>query len=374
MKKILITTALACAVLSACTTHSGSLKNGGLHIVKQGSFAVGGTVKTSEGSYTPIPTEIADKTSASFWDAYGASVKAGGMSLHGDHASVFYQVPAKAKSTPLVFLHGYGGSIRTWQTTPDGREGFDTLFLKKGYPIYLVDQPRSGLAGKSTEKADITATPDEQFWYAQFRIGVYPNFNQGVQFPQDKASYEQFFRSMTPATGAFNVGVITDSMAKLFEKTGDGVFVTHSAGGVIGWTTAMASDKVKGIVAMEPGNFPFPEGEIPPVQKSKFGDVAPMSVPFEQFKKLTQIPIVIYFGDFIPDELDGTQGGEQWVVRKKLAEQWVAVVNKHGGKAEVIHLPKIGIKGNTHFPFSDLNNTEVADEMARWLKANGLDK
>ncbi|AHG72677.1 hypothetical protein X781_5280 [Mannheimia sp. USDA-ARS-USMARC-1261] len=49
-------------------------------------------------------------------------------------------------------------------------------------------------------------------------------------------------------------------------------------------------------------------------------------------------------------------------------------MNKHGGKAEVIHLPKIGIKGNTHFPFIDLNNTEVADEMARWLKANGLDK
>lgn len=66
---------------------------------------------------------------------------------------------------------------------------------------------------------------------------------------------------MTPATGAFNVGVITDSMAKLFEKTGDGVFVTHSAGGVIGWTTAMANDKVKGIVAIEPGNFPFPESE-----------------------------------------------------------------------------------------------------------------
>ncbi|MEG9530430.1 alpha/beta fold hydrolase [Mannheimia indoligenes] len=304
-----------------------------LMIAKQGSFAVGGTVKTSEGSYTPIPAEISDKTSASFWDAYGASVKAGGMSLHGDHASVFYQVPANAKSTPLVFLHGYGGSIRTWQTTPD-----------------------------------------EQFWYAQFRIGVYPNFNQGVQFPQDKASYEQFFRSMTPATGAFNVGVITDSMAKLFEKTGDGVFVTHSAGGVIGWTTAMASDKVKGIVAIEPGNFPFPESEVPQALTSKFGDVSPIRVPFEQFKKLTQIPIVIYFGDFIPDELDGTQGGEQWFIRKKLAEQWVEVVNKHGGKAEVIHLPKIGIKGNTHFPFSDLNNTEVADEMARWLKANGLDK
>lgn len=372
MKKIL-TTALACAVLSACATHSGS-PNGGLSIAKQGSFTVGGTVKTSDGRYTPIPAEIAGKQSSSFWDAYGASVKAGGMTLHGDHASVFYQIPTNAKATPLVFLHGYGGSIRAWQTTPDGRDGFDTLFLKKGYPIYLIDQPRSGSAGKTTQKSEINATPDEQFWYAQFRIGVYPNFNQGVQFPQDKASVEQLFRAMTPATGAFDVKTITDSTAKLFERTNGGVLITHSAGGVIGWTTAMASPKVQGIVAYEPGNFPFPEGEVPPVLTSKFGDVAPMSVPKAEFLKLTKIPIVMYYGDFIPNHLDGTQGGEQWHIRMKLAQQFADTVNKHGGNAKLVHLPAIGIKGNTHFPFSDLNNIEVAEEMAKWLKENGLDK
>lgn len=34
------------------------------------------------------------------------------MTLHGDHASVFYQIPVDAKKTPLVFLHGYGQSAR----------------------------------------------------------------------------------------------------------------------------------------------------------------------------------------------------------------------------------------------------------------------
>ncbi len=78
------------------------------------------------------------------------------MTLHGDHASVFYQIPVNAKKTPLIFLHGHGQSVRSWQTTADGREGFDTLFLRKGY-------------------------------------GVYPNMNAGVAFPKDKASQEQFF-------------------------------------------------------------------------------------------------------------------------------------------------------------------------------------
>ncbi len=198
--------------------------------------------------------------------------------------------------------------------------------------------------------------------------------NEGVDFPRDKAAQEQFFRMITPDTGAFDTQIITDSMVKLFDKTGGGVFITHSAGGIIGWTTAMATDKVQGIVAYEPGGFFFPEGEAPETLKSRFGDVAPLTVPRGQFEKLTKIPIVLYFGDFIPDHLDGTQGGEQWHIRMKMAQAFVDTVNRHGGRAELIHLPKIGIKGNTHFMFSDLNNREVANEMARWLKANGLDR
>lgn len=361
--------ATACFAITACTTFSD-----GLSIEKQGSFAVGGTVKTSEGTYTPIPKPISGKISNAFWDVYNASVQAGGQTLHGDHASVFYQIPTNAKQYPLVFLHGHGQSARSWQTTPDGREGFDTLFLRKGYPIYLIDQPRRGQAGQSTVAAQLPAVPDDQFWYAQFRIGVYPNMNPGVAFPKDKASQEQFFRQMTPGTGAFDAGVITDSMVKLFDKTGDGIFVTHSAGGVIGWTTAMQSDKIKAIVAYEPGNFPFPEGEVPPALTSRFGDVAPMSVPKAQFDKLTKMPIVIYFGDFIPEKLDGTQGGEQWFIRLQLAKQWADAVNKHGGDVTLIELPKAGIKGNTHFPFSDLNNAEVAEHLHAWLKQKGLDK
>lgn len=39
----------------------------------------------------------------------------------------------------------------------------------------------------------------------------------------------------------------------------------------------------------------------------------------------------------------------------------------------VVHLPEAGIFGNTHFPFSDLNNLEIADLMSRFLKEKGLD-
>ena len=57
----------------------------------------------------------------------------------------------------------------------------------------------------------------------------------------------------------------------------------------------------------------------------------------------------------------------------KMAQQFVDTVNKHGSKAELVHLPKVGIKGNTHFLFSDLNNAQVADHIANWLHKKGLD-
>jgi len=44
-----------------------------------------------------------------------------------------------------------------------------------------------------------------------------------------------------------------------------------------------------------------------------------------------------------------------------------------GGDATLVHLPEIGIRGNTHFPFSDLNNQQIADLMSRFLAKKGLD-
>ncbi|EEV24361.1 hypothetical protein AM202_05374 [Actinobacillus minor 202] len=288
------------ALFTACTL-AVQVYAAPLSIEQQDSFAVGGTVKTSEGTYQPLPEIAKGKESNNFMDVFNASIQAGGQTLHGDHATVFYQIPTNPRPYPLVFLHGAGQSMHTWQTTPDGREGFQNIFLRKNYPVYLVDQPRRGWSGRSTVDAEVKATPDDQFWFAQFRIGTYPNFNQGVAFPQDKASLDQFFRQMTPNTGAFDAKVISDSLDQLFNRIGNGVLVTHSQGGIVGWLVGMQSDKVKGIVAYEPGNFPFPEGEVPPTITSKFGDIKPAVASKADFEKLTKMPIVIYFGDFIGD-------------------------------------------------------------------------
>ena len=121
-------------------------------------------------------------------------------------------------------------------------------------------------------------------------------------------------------------------------------------------------------MAYEPGGFTFPEGEVPEGNRGGRG------IPLEDFKKLTKIPIVVYYGDFIPKEESNAASLNFWRNVLATARQWAKVVNAHGGDATVVNLPEIGIKGNTHFPMSDLNNQEVAEVLAKWLKQKGLDK
>jgi hypothetical protein len=92
-----------------------------LMIQEQGSFAVGGSVIKVPGTFDPIKQ-----------GAYNpAGTDPAGQTMHGDHAYVFYQVPVNARKLPLVFWHGHGQSAKTWETTPDGREGFQNIFLRR---------------------------------------------------------------------------------------------------------------------------------------------------------------------------------------------------------------------------------------------------
>lgn len=350
--------------LSGCASKSAIDKTNLMTIEKQGSFAIGGSVVQNPGTFDPIKQ-----------GAYNPKgVDATGQSLHGDHATAFYQIPPHPHHLPLVFWHGHGESIRTWQTTPDGREGFQNIFLRKGYATYLVDQPRRGLSGRSTQPATLSATPDEQLWFGIFRLGAWPNYYPNVQFSKDPEALNQFYRQMTPNTGPYDAALNINAMTKLFDKIGDGVLITHSQSGGPGWKTAIQDSHVKAIASFEPGgDFIFPEGQGPDIVTSKGRSFPLPKVPLAEFKKLTKIPIVIYYGDNIPQTESTNPGQEQWRAFLKVAQQFRDVVNANGGDVTLIHLPDIGVYGNTHFPMSDLNNGKIADLLAKWLKEKHLD-
>lgn len=341
--------------LSACATADRSGKLAPMVIQEQGSFAVGGSVITNPGTFDPV--KMAPE----------------GQTFHGDHSYVFYQIPGKARKFPLVLWHGYGQFSKTWETTPDGREGYQNIFLRRGFGVYVIDQPRRGNAGRSTQPSTLSPVADEQKWFNTFRLGIWPNFFPGVQFSQDPDALNQYFRQMTPDTGPIDINVNSDAVAVLFRKIGPGILVTHSHSGGMGWLTAIKSQNVRAIVAYEPGsNFVFPNGEVPSPMPSAGGTLEANGVPLSEFMMLTKIPIIIFYGDNIPEKPMANPGQDQWRVRLEMARQWRDAVNRRGGDVTVVHLPEIGIPGNTHFPFSDLNNIEIADLMYKFLEKKGL--
>ena len=366
-------TAILLALLTALST--GALASEKLTLETQGHFAAGGITIQREGTY--------DNSKFAGW----ATPIEQGQSYRADHAIVSYQIPAKAKNAPLLFIHGYGGSGLCWEMTPDGREGFSTLMLRKHYPAYVIDLPGRGRAGKTSATTTVTPKADEMLWFAIWRLGEYPNYHNDVQFPKDAETLNQFFREMTPDLSAHNLktdlAAISAAIDKTAAMTGSSlhgkdpagvVLVTHSAGGFPGWLSAIGNSKVKAVASYEPGGYVFPEGEVPEPMPSLTGTASGVPVPMEQFKRLTEIPIVMYFGDYIPEEVTDKLGGENWRVRLQMARKFADAINRHGGNATLVELPKLGIKGNTHFLMSDLNNGQLADLFDAWLKEQKLDK
>jgi len=320
-------------------------------LADQGMFSAGGTTITAEGTFDPEDQ----------WEATGA-----GQTAHVDHANVLYQIPAEETGLPMVFLHGYGQSRMGWMTTPDGREGWSDMFLRMGHSVFLIDQPRRGEAGATSVSGTISTTPLDQRWYTQFRIGRWENgesvVNEGSQFPNDPESLDQFFRQMTPDTGMrsdmgadFDSDVVARAVAatidEVYARTGkDSILVTHSQGGLPGWTAAQYTDHIAAIIAIEPGGAPAADSA--------------------EFQTLAQknIPITMYFGDYIDNGDPALAATMAWQAMRQTCYDFETAYNEQGGNCIVVDLPEEGITGNDHFMFQDLNNDVIAQHIENWIE------
>ncbi|MDE5753631.1 MAG: alpha/beta fold hydrolase [Oscillospiraceae bacterium] len=335
-----------------------------LTITGQGIFSSGGVVTSAvSGDYDPTQG-WKDTTRA-------------GNTAHIDHANVFYQIPAEDNGNPIVYLHGYRQSRTCWMTTPDGREGFSTLFMRNGHSAFLVDQPRRGAAGAASEISEDTdldmwygeidtededyekpetATkyqPGDQAWYTYYRIGEdLGETNRNSQFPDDDESLDQFLRQATPNTGDYDKVVVAKALGEVMtdvvNMTGNkAIFMGHAQGCSVAWD--LSTDYLSAIVAIEPIAVP------------KSGS--------SQYQKLLEakIPIVIYYGDYITNgdtELASTMYWQDVLANAEaFAEQYTA----DGGDCTVIELPTKRINGNSHFLFQERNNQEIADLIEKWL-------
>jgi len=308
-------------------------------IARQGAFEAGGTMLQGED----------------------------GRTLSCDHGFVEYEIPTRARRVSLFLWHS--SSTIVWQRRWDGGEGFQTIFLRRGFPVYLWDGPRVGRAnwGCASYTYKPSVGQDQQNFIA-WRLGAkYREFFPGVQFPtKDSGAWDQAMRARYDEFDtAANAVLEATAAAKAVDRIGPTVLVTNSAGG---WRALIAtlkseSDNIKAIVAYEDPGYIFPSDVEAPKGSDRFG---PLIVSPEEFKKLTRIPIQFVFGDNIDKS-------PNWTGYLETCRKFVALLNARGGKAEILMLPSVGLHGNTHIAFADLNNVAVADQLSLFLRRHKLD-
>ena len=308
-----------------------------MRIEKQGAFAIGGRV-------------LGDPATSS---------------LHCDHGVVEYQIPAEPRAVNLLMWHS--ASAVAWQSRWDGGDGFQSIFVYRGFPVYVWDGPRVGRANWGCVATDYApAEGRDQANFTAWRFGTtYPNWFEGVQFPKnDPWAWNQAMRARYQEFDTIeNAQLESDAAAVLADEIGPTVALTNSAGGLRALLTAMKSDKIVAIVAYENVGYVYPQGEGPGTPPGPFG---PIEVPLEEFQKLTRIPMQMVWGD-------NTDKSDRYRPTVEESRRFVELVNAHGGKAELLMLPDEGLTGNTHIPFADLNNVSVADLLSEFLNKNGLD-
>ena len=337
-------------------------------VAEQGSFFVGGRKVEAPGAYDPTRSPAGTDEGQTFWV---------------DQMYVQYQIPANARKYPLILVHGGSGTGRVWETTPDGREGFQTLMLRRGFPVYIVDFPRRGRAGYPSFNgafgtlagepvvANRTGQAGVQYAWSRWRLGPrYPEVFPVQQFPM--SAVDQFMRHLVP-TVSDDAGIISGALAALLDKVGPAIVVTHSQSGLFGWLAGARSPNVKGIISYEPG-FVFQQGQVPPpIPLFKGNQPAGTPVTPAEFARLAQLPIQVVYGDNIPSQPIPDLVADGRRAQVVTSRMFVDALNQAGGQASVLHLPDAGLYGNSHFMFSDLNNVAVADQLSLYLQTKGLD-
>lgn len=309
-----------------------------------GSFHVGGREVVVAGQpvrevlFTPggVPAKV---------DPNGAYLM-GGMYAQ-------FMVPAPQRGqVPLLFWHGGGLTGVTWETTPDGRDGWQNFFLRRGWATYVSDAVERGRAGwtmipEQTGGQPLLLTLDNPF--ERFRIGAGPgSFARGEvlpgnQFPADAESYRNFVRQVVPRFTTTDALTLEAYLA-LLDRVGPSVVVAHSQAGLFAWRAAQERpDKVRALVLVEP---------------AAIGDPAKVAA-------LRGIPVLLLYGDYIAQDA-------RWPTIRGNGVRFAEQVRAAGGRVDLVDLPEHGIRGNSHMIMMDRNSDAVAAVVQDWLAARGL--
>jgi pimeloyl-ACP methyl ester carboxylesterase len=319
------------------------------------------------------PTPLVLKAQGSFYvggeEVEQTQVQVGGLAPGGriivNQMYVQFMVPQDGDgNVPVVMVHGATLTGKTWETTPDGRMGWNEYFVRRGHPTYVADQVGRGRSGFNQAvfndvRAGLVPPANLPLWLRFSDVSTWPNFRFGAgvgkpyaetKFPV--AAVRELAKQAVPDV-TFGGGVPTpnptlQALSDLSTQLGGAVLMGHSQSGSFPLATALLNPSVtRGLVLVEPGT-------------------CPATYTPEQISTLAKVPILVVFGDY-RDTDTGISTLPSWQTRFEACQAMLARIEKAGGQVEMLSTPDRGIRGNSHMIMQDSNNLEIADIILQWI-------
>ena len=267
----------------------------------------------------------------------------------------YVRLAAPRSTCPLLLWHGGGMTGANWETTPDGRPGWQMFFLRAGFDVFVSDAVERGRASWAPYPIVFPEPPffrtAREAWEETFRFGPAGSWHvdpterrshPGLRFPV--LSFERFMNQFVPRWGSNDV-LTARAYAALVDRFDQSILVTHSQGGNFGLHAALeAPERVRAVILLEPSGAPDPA--------------------VCDAKRLRGVPHLFLWGDNLDQH-------PFWVRSLPQVRRWSAALAAADVETEWIDLPSRGIIGNSHALMSDDNSDTTAGIVLDWLRRHG---
>jgi len=332
--------------------------------------AIGVEAQALKDLQTP-DTPLVLKAQGSFFvggeKAEETQVELGGLGPGGhitvNQMYVRYMVPQGGDGhLPVVMVHGATLTGKSWETTPDGRMGWDEYFVRKGHPVYVPDQVgrgRSGFNQAVFNNVRAGTVPVGQLppWLRFSDEVVWPNFRFGStpgapysdsQFPVQ--AVDELSKQGVPdmSFGLPRPNRTFKALSELATQLQGAVVMGHSQSGPFPLEAALLTPTAtKGLVLVEPGRCP-----------DTYTD--------QQITTLAMVPVLVVFGDH-RDTPTGISTRPSWQLSFESCQALIGRLKAAGGDAEMLNPKDRGIRGNSHMIMQDKNHLQIADLILQWI-------
>jgi pimeloyl-ACP methyl ester carboxylesterase len=263
----------------------------------------------------------------------------------------FAKLARPTQTYPIVMMPGGGLSGAVYETTPDGRPGWEWFFLRAGYSVFIADLQQTGRSPWARFPEIDPEEPsfrDRTFLWEVFRIGppgsysaaVGPRAYTGTRFPVQ--AFDNFAKLAAPRF-RMDAKAEATTFDAIIERVCPCILLAHSASAEPSLEAAHRHpDLVKATVLVEPAAVP-----VPPTHPTG--------------------PELIVWGDYLgPD-----QTTPDWLEEYEASRKYLSAASQVQGTS-LMELPKLGISGNSHLEMSDTNSDQVATLIANWLHSKGF--